>query len=185
MVGGLLMLTSITYIGYHVGQSDFNELFISMSIGFLGWLMVISSGISATKIIIFGVLLRLCLVFAFPLLSDDIFRFYWDGTLTHHGLSPYGNLPTEVLKFGIPSLNQELFSVLNSPNYYTIYPPVSQLYYAVSAWFGDVFVFSIVLKSLFIITETSGAIIIVTLLKKLQLPLTLIGLYFIHPLVLI
>jgi len=85
-----------------------------------------------------GIFFRLLLLFSFPNLSDDIYRFYWDGLLCVNGIPPFQYLPSEFItgsmqSVNIPGINEKLFGLLNSPEYYTIYPPVCQWIFAASA----------------------------------------------------
>ena len=64
-------------------------------------------------------MIRLMLLFSFPNLSDDIFRFIWDGRMCSLGINPYGYLPSEIVD-NHAALGAELYSELNSPNYFTI-----------------------------------------------------------------
>ncbi|TDB63747.1 hypothetical protein [Arundinibacter roseus] len=70
-----------------------------------------------------------------PVLSDDVFRFIWDGRLLAQGHNPYMYLPSELVATDIATqagLTPELFQRLNSPAYYTVYPPLLQLWFWVS-----------------------------------------------------
>jgi alpha-1,6-mannosyltransferase len=80
---------------------------------------------------------RLLLLFAFPNLSDDYARFVWDGRLLAHGFNPYLYLPTQLLQSPIlmqAGLSEELFLRLNSPQYFTVYPPLNQAIFGAAAW---------------------------------------------------
>ncbi|MGB3589300.1 MAG: polyprenol phosphomannose-dependent alpha 1,6 mannosyltransferase MptB [Tunicatimonas sp.] len=73
---------------------------------------------------------RLILLPAQPNLSDDIYRFVWDGRLLQQDVNPFAYLPSELINGKADSLgidvDPELYTALNSPDYYTIYPPISQ-----------------------------------------------------------
>ena len=74
-----------------------------------------------------------------PTLSDDVYRFIWDGRLLAHGYNPFLYLPSEILSTPIATqtgLTEALFQKLNSPNYYTVYPPLLQGWFGVSAALG-------------------------------------------------
>jgi len=86
--------------------------------------------------ILLGLLARLLLVFAPALWSDDVFRFIWDGRCWINGVHPFLHTPDWFAHQGFPlqGLNADLYSQLNSPLYYTVYPPVAQAVFAFAAW---------------------------------------------------
>ena len=86
-----------------------------------------------------AVLLRLVFLFSTPVLSDDFFRFVWDGRLLVAGVNPYLYLPSNLLHSPIflsANLNTTLYEGLNSPNYFTVYPPLNQLFFGTAVWIG-------------------------------------------------
>ncbi|WP_247232527.1 glycosyltransferase 87 family protein [Telluribacter sp. SYSU D00476] len=86
-----------------------------------------------------AVLFRLLWLFAMPALSDDVYRFIWDGRLLSHGYNPFLHLPSDIIDKGWAQeigLGQELFQKLNSPDYYTVYPPLLQGWFAVATVVG-------------------------------------------------
>ncbi|PJZ24464.1 hypothetical protein CH352_14065 [Leptospira hartskeerlii] len=82
-----------------------------------------------------GILLRICFLFTPVFLSEDTFRFLWDGLLVSEGLSPYSELPSNVNLGLNQDLEKELLSKMNSPNYYSVYPPILQFLFLVPAFF--------------------------------------------------
>ncbi len=68
------------------------------------------------------------LFFKVPLLSDDVYRFIWDGRLSISGINPFLYLPSELGSY------PDLFPKLNSPQYYSVYPPLKQYIFAISAF---------------------------------------------------
>lgn len=86
-----------------------------------------------------AILFRLLGMLHLPNLSDDVYRFIWDGRLLAHGYNPFLYLPREILSGDIATqadLTPALFQKLNSPDYYTVYPPLLQGWFAVAAIFG-------------------------------------------------
>lgn len=75
-------------------------------------------------VVVFG-LVRVPFLLTEPLLSDDFYRFNWDALVVNNGMSPYAILPSELVNFN--SDFTRLFPLLNSPNYYSVYPPVMQM----------------------------------------------------------
>jgi len=77
---------------------------------------------------------RLIFIIAIPALSDDYFRFIWDGKLFVNGINPYLSIPSEIINTDLAKtagLSQELYKGLNSPEYFSVYPPVNQLLFAI------------------------------------------------------
>ncbi|MFT5998188.1 MAG: alpha-1,6-mannosyltransferase [Neolewinella sp.] len=136
--GALLLVAGVLYLGFGVDRMDFTSLFSSFLVAFGGYLLLVRKPDKGNlKMLIgLGIILRVALVFAFPLLSDDVFRFIWDGHLVAAGVNPFAELPAFYLEVenAVPGLTQELFDRLNSPGYYTIYPPVAQGVFTVAAW---------------------------------------------------
>lgn len=75
---------------------------------------------------------RVGLFVATPHLSDDFYRFIWDGRLLANGIHPFAELPNYYLTHAVPGLNQWLFDHLNSQDYFTIYPPLAQYVFLVA-----------------------------------------------------
>lgn len=182
----ILFISSIWYLSYHFGQKDFFSFWPVYALSFLAYAILYRTALSVKFIFLVGVLTRLSLVMAFPLLSDDVYRFFWDGSLTCQGISPYGILPSDVIQLNIEGLNQSLYQWLNSPQYYTIYPPISQLYFVTSKWIGqDIFKTVIVMKILMVVTESIGYFYMSHLVKKLGSSTRTQALWFLNPLVII
>jgi hypothetical protein len=75
-----------------------------------------------------GVALRVMVLFSIPNLSDDVYRFVWDGNLLANGINPFDHLPSYFIdnQLLITGNNIELYQSLNSKQYFTIYPPLCQ-----------------------------------------------------------
>ncbi len=89
--------------------------------------------------VVAAVLFRVILLLAPPHLSDDYARFAWDGRLLSHGFNPYLYLPRSLLGTDIAKaavLDTDLFSRLNSTDYFTVYPPLNQAFFGLAAWLG-------------------------------------------------
>ena len=70
-----------------------------------------------------GVVFRFTLVFMVPGLSDDIYRYVWDGRMQHLGINPYRYAPNEVAHLG----EGAIFPNINHAELPTIYPPAAQV----------------------------------------------------------
>jgi hypothetical protein len=92
---------------------------------------------SVSTIWLFAVLFRLTLLFTDPSLSDDIFRYLWDGRVLASGINPYLYPPeSEFLTF---LRDGTVYPYINHPQLPTIYPPVAQFFFLIAfAVFGSV-----------------------------------------------
>lgn len=83
---------------------------------------------SAAQIFAFAILFRMTLLVATPSLSDDIYRYIWDGRVQLAGINPYQHAPES------PALealrNDVYYPAINHKQIRTIYPPVAQLFFA-------------------------------------------------------
>lgn len=65
-----------------------------------------------------------------PFLSDDYFRYLWDGLVQTHGINPYAFAPADPALAG---LDDALRARVNHPAVPTIYPPLAQLVFWIIA----------------------------------------------------
>jgi len=189
---GTLMLGLTLSIGYTVQQSEFTLLYPQYLVWFgLYWGVFLR--VSARREVVFflalAVLLRLALVFAMPQLSDDVYRFIWDGRLWTQGISPFAQLPAYYLQAGqeVPGLRRELYDQLNSPAYYTVYPPIAQAIFGLGVWlFPDSpYGSAIAMKSALFLFELGTLWILPKLLKQLKLPARNVLIYALNPLIIL
>ena len=131
---------------------------------------------------VLGIALLLRLGFAGwpPVLSDDAYRYVWDGMLQAEGINPYRQTPDDA---SLASHHADsLYQVLNSTSYHTVYPPVSQgIFYLGGIFYEQGWMFSYyVIKALLIGFELGALFILSRLVAAPAL-----ALYAWHPLVLI
>lgn len=139
-----------------------------------------SEPIKLKHLLIAAFLLRLVGLFAIPPWSDDFFRFLWDGDVLRSGVNPYLFKPIVINVKSIVEMNQ-----LNSPEYFTVYPPLAQwLFASISALFPyDLIARLSTLRLAFILVDMSAVFLLFRILKGLKLPPNLIILYALNPLV--
>ncbi len=65
-------------------------------------------------------------------LSDDTFRYAWDGMLVMDGINPYQFVPADTALARYRGA--ATFEALNSSAFYSVYPPVSQYLFAATSW---------------------------------------------------
>jgi alpha-1,6-mannosyltransferase len=75
--------------------------------------------------LIFAALFRLSIVFSPPYLSDDIYRYIWDGRVQSAGINPYRYIPAEEPLADLR--DEKIYPNINRRDYaHTMYPPVAE-----------------------------------------------------------
>lgn len=138
-----------------------------------------SQGSHATwlLVIIFAALFRLSLLFAPPFLSDDIYRYIWDGRVQAAGINPYRYAPTDPALEGLR--DDKIYPRINHNYAPTMYPPMAE-----AIWFVTTRVSESVtwMKLTMIAFEAIAIWAIIQLLASLGLPRQRVLLYAWHPL---
>lgn len=107
----------------------FLELVVIQSVIYLAvaWLSLRSSDSRSILLLglVFAALFRLSIVFFQPYLSDDIYRYIWDGRVQAAGINPYRYIPAEE---PLAELRDEkIYPHINRrETVRTIYPPIAQ-----------------------------------------------------------
>lgn len=83
---------------------------------------------------VLAVMMRLALLPVVPTLSDDIYRYLWDGHVQLSGVNPYVYAPNAV---ELDSLRTGWHSLINNPGVPTIYPPAAQFAFVLIALLGS------------------------------------------------
>ena len=100
----------------------------------------VNTGTMLGFILFIGLAFRLVMFFSTPMLEDDYFRYLWDGAVTANGINPYKYSPEQVIQNrdvpeGLSSLagkSGDIIHRINHPHIRTIYPPVTQAFFALS-----------------------------------------------------
>ncbi len=185
----LLLITGVAYyfLCYHTRRDNFLQVFGLFTLLFTSYYFLNKSFASHFKqLVIAGILFRVIILFSIPNLSDDVYRFIWDGRLLANGINPYNHLPTEVIQLPpIPGITKGLYQQLNSPSYYTIYPPVLQSIFWLTAKVFPTNIFGAIvcMKTIILFAETGTVLLLPLVLKRLPLPAHLSLLYALNPLV--
>ncbi len=136
-----------------------------------------------------AVVLRLIALFATPQLSDDYFRFLWDGQLWLSGVNPFTILPEQLAaepgRLEALGLSQAWFDQLNSPGYFTVYPPLLQGLFVLAATTGSLESGLLLLKMVVFLAECGTLWLLWTLLGSMGKPRHLLLWYALNPLVLV
>lgn len=188
----IISVVGYIVLGYFTSRTSTIPLFALYSSIFAGYLAVwYTSEESQTKHYIYiAIGLRLALLFTTPWLSDDIYRFIWDGRLLANGISPFAALPIDIFSdpnINIPGINSSLFQLLNSPEYFTVYPPLSQFVFWLAALISPQSTFGSILavRCMIITAEIGSLFLMAKLLRHYHLPAKNILLYALNPLVIL
>ncbi len=177
------------YIGYFLARHEAIPLIVSyMALFAIYWKLYSFYQMKLSHLVGIGIIFRLLLLLSFPTLSDDIYRFVWDGKLIANGIHPFAHLPSDLMESGnLPtSLDPSLYDRLNSPNYFTIYPPLAQFLFWLAAVGVDSVFTSAVIIRLFIIGAELGSIFLLVKLTDIYGVKThRIALYALNPLVIL
>jgi hypothetical protein len=131
---------------------------------------------SPAVILAVALVMRLMFLFSPPQLSDDIYRYLWDGSNLLRGINPYAAAPSAASP---PAALTIVHSRINHPDYVTIYPPAAQLVFACGAATGGTITG---LKAFLVLLDLGLCALLVLLLKRLALPAWRAVLYAWNPL---
>lgn len=141
-----------------------------------GWYRVRQNSARLPTMLAAALAFRLVAAIGEPALSDDLYRYLWDGNVQRHGLHPYAYAPDDPK---LTELRDENWSRINHPELRTIYPPLSQALFlllaALGAGPGGV-------KLLLGLADFGVVLILGLLLRRLELPLHRLALYAWNPL---
>ena len=132
---------------------------------------------SPLLIIAVAVLIRIPFLLRTPELSDDIYRYVWDGLQMMKGNNPYSFAPADIKLSN--ETNVFLLHHVNHPEFVTIYPPSAQLVFALGSFLsGSV----IGIKTVLVVMDIAACILMLRFLSMMHLPLWRSVLYAWHPL---
>jgi len=138
-----------------------------------------------------SILFKLVFLFAIPNLSQDFYRFIWDGRMLFEGFNPYTSLPQTFIEQQQYPVNQavELYAGMGEMNgsHYTNYPPINQLCFYIAALIANKSILGsvIVLRSIIILADVGILYFGKKLLEKLNIPVHHIFWYALNPFVII
>ena len=198
----IFFLVGIFFIGFFLSRDQEFYLLSSYFICFCCYLMALyyllikQVNLRFSSVIIFAVFLRIALFFNYPNLSDDFFRFSWDGQICLSGVNPYKYLPENFhfsnldiehyANSNLKSSSIEFFSSgMNSKKYFSVYPPIAQLLFLICSYISGLSLFANVelLRLVFLMIEMLGWIYMVKLLAHFNLDKRLSFIYILNPLV--
>ncbi|MGB3180050.1 MAG: glycosyltransferase 87 family protein [Cyclobacteriaceae bacterium] len=196
LLTGLLVALSLIayiYIGYFARRHDTIPLILAYTSAFGAYyaLYILAKNASSyTWFNALSLMARLSLIVAVPSLSDDVYRFIWDGELLASGLDSFAYTPEEYATRGLLNENEKLsklYSLLNSPGYFTIYPPFCQLIFYLSAVLSPKSILGsiIVIRLFILLAEGITLMLLPRMLRSYNIPPQTSLLYSLNPLVIL
>ncbi|TVZ26659.1 hypothetical protein JM83_1646 [Gillisia sp. Hel_I_86] len=190
----LIVTTAVFYFSfaYDLERSDFFKLIgIYSGAFYLSWKLYTIEKVNFWFLAGAMLLFRLLFISAIPNLSQDFYRFLWDGRMIAAGFNPYLYLPENLIELGTAPIAQarELFNGMGALNasHYTNYPPLNQLLFAIAGVLsGKSILGSVIALRMLIITADIGVLYFGRkLLVNLELPESRIFLYLLNPFIII
>lgn len=191
----LMVLTSLllyTSFAYDLVRTDFIKLIsLFFALFFLCFKLIQFEKWNFNFLLISGILFRLIFLLVEPNLSQDFYRFIWDGELVLSGINPYLESPDTIIENGeiILANAQELHNGMGSlsARNFSNYPPLNQLLFALSAFLGGKSIIGslIAMRSIIILADIGIYYFGKKVLRHLNKSPHLIFWYFLNPLVII
>ena len=135
---------------------------------------------------------RVIFIFAIPNLSQDFYRFIWDGRMILEGFNPYLYTPESFMESGGPfpiNQAQELYTGMGELNgsHFTNYPPLNQFCFILAALVSNQHILGavITLKLIIIAADFGTFFFGKRLLKHLNLPVKQLFWYLLNPFIII
>ena len=190
----LISISSLFYFltAYFLDRTNFSQLITQYLILFvIFWYLVTKEKNNFTLLVATAVVFRLVFLVAIPNLSQDFYRFIWDGRMSLEGLNPYLYLPETFINKGNLPIKQaiDLYAGMGALNggHFTNYPPINQLNFFIAALFANSSILgSVIVLRLQIILADIGIIYFgKKILERLELPVHHIFLYALNPFIII
>lgn len=185
----LLSLAGYILLGYFIERSNFTLLFtLYSSLFLLAYIIRRNSNHYHFNILVLcGLIFRFSLIFSLPALSDDFYRFVWDGRIQQLGINPFDFKPSELIIQLKDPLLLQIYPYLNSSEYFSVYPQFCQTIFKISSFIGgeSLYITVIALKLMIFLSEIGSIILLKKLLAKNINSQSLQLIYILNPLVII
>ncbi|TDD95537.1 polyprenol phosphomannose-dependent alpha 1,6 mannosyltransferase MptB [Flavobacterium cellulosilyticum] len=190
----ILIISILVYgfIGYELERTEFVSLVVSYSFLFFLTFQLIKLQKANFNFLIGAALsFRLIFIVALPNLSQDYFRFIWDGRLILEGLNPYLYLPKDLISNPDFTLSQaqELVNGMGSlsASHYSNYPPINQLFFIIAGFLSNHSIMgaAVILRIIIVAADFGTLYFGNKLLERIGLEKHRVFWYLLNPLVII
>ena len=180
------------FFAYFLERTQFYTLTALWVAVFAGsYLLISNKQISYKTLVGIAILFRLVFLFSTPNLSQDFYRFIWDGRMLLNGMNPYLSLPAYFIQQNLEPVAEaaKLYEGMGTLNgsHYTNYPPLNQFCFFIAALFASKSILGsiLVLRSIIILADLGILYFGSKLLRHLKLPAKNIFWYFLNPFIII
>jgi hypothetical protein len=109
-------------------------------------------------------------------LSDDVYRYIWDGLVQQAGINPY-DYPPEASELGFLR-DDTIFPMINRKWALTLYPPGAQLLFRLMAWLRPANL--VAMKAVILLADALSIALLLLLLKRFRFHCSRVLLYAWH-----
>ncbi|MFT4575181.1 MAG: alpha-1,6-mannosyltransferase [Polaribacter sp.] len=192
-----ILLVAITvllyfFFGYTLERTQFLKFSGIYAVLFSTYFYFIKKNYNNVQFLLgISILFRFVFLFSIPNLSQDFYRFIWDGRMLFEGLNPYLSLPETFINQREFPVNQalDLYAGMGELNgsHYTNYPPINQLCFLIAAVFANKSIIgSVVVMRLLIIFADVGILYFgKKILAHLKMPVHTVFWYLLNPFIII
>lgn len=180
------------FFAYFLERTQFYTVsFLWISLFGCFYILIKNKNISFYTLVGIAIIFRLIFLFSTPNLSQDFYRFIWDGRMLLNGFNPYLSLPETFIQQNLQPIADaaSLYNGMGELNgsHYTNYPPLNQLCFFIAALFASKSIFGsvIVLRTLIILADLGILYFGKKLLERLNLPTRNIFWYVLNPFIII
>jgi hypothetical protein len=188
LIGLGTLLLALTGAGLYCQHSEAQDAFIGIALAqgalYLAavWLVMCGGMRRRWLALILGIaaLMRGAVLLAPPYLSDDLYRYVWDGRVAAAGINPYSYVPSDS---HLASLRDSaIYPLINRGTYApTIYPPIGEYIFLATTRISESAGW---MKATMVAFDIASIVILLRLLAFMGLPRERVLIYSWHPLIL-
>jgi hypothetical protein len=169
-------------------RSQITNYFLTLIPAYTGYFSIIYYSLKLKKstrkdfilILIIGFAIRMILIPSTPFLSDDVYRYLWDGKVFFNGFNPFAFAPSS--PFLEKLRDATVYPYINFPEIPTVYPPLAQIVFGISYLIGYN---PLIWKLILLIFEIILVLFLYKLILHFRMNTMRLAIYLLNPIVVI